>query len=381
MNKLRTVFIILMLISSVGVVSAAESSGKGVGTGGGGLPNNPILDSIRNSIFDLSVSISCQPGYVYCYEQSNIYGNAQAVARIYVGEPFIDGHSLYVNYKGDATKYYVYRGISSWSDVHCNSNGCDGTAVGSNDKLLLGSAPSTSQPGVVFVMWDYDSYNGYWSWTWVGYGWFGSFNYNLQPDVTPAPTPTPTQPDITPAPTPTPTQPITPPKPVIIPPVISRLWETVMGWISDLFGLTISGGPAVNVLVNQPYSTSISLAFSPPDTNYADKTYESKYGEWLIIDGSKNLKYESGWSQELIYSPYTAIASFTPTTPGTYYLIGVIVRQNYVYANGAWTLSETVETKEAQKIIVDSGPTIKPPTTNIIAVIIAWLMSLFPGFA
>lgn len=438
LNKLKTALILLIIILSVNIVSA----GKGTGSGGGGLPNDPLIDAFRNSLLGLSISISCDAGYVYCFEQNNIYGDAQALARVFVTDPFVEGTSVYMNYKGEGTKYYVYRGITSWDQVHCDQNGCDGTVTGSNGKYLLGSAPSTSQKGVAFVIWDYNSNNGYWTWTWVGQAWFGDFKYNLQLAVTPQPT--------TPALTATPIvkgapvtfeisplpvnmtvstigtipvvssphvftlltgtytytiekpgyvsssgsftsavgvpdtktivlQPIEKSKPVIIPPAISGLWETILGWIGGFFPLTIAGGVSIHSVVNQPYSTSISLEFTAPDTNYLDGTYESKYGEWLIIDGAKNIKYESGWSSELKSSPYTATASFIPTTPGTYYLIGVLVKQNYVYANNVWSVTETVETKEIQKIIIDSGPgpTLKPPSTNIIAVIIAWLMSLF----
>jgi hypothetical protein len=202
-NKLRSCIIGLLLIIALGIVINpvnAEATKNG-GSGGGGLPNNPYIDGIKNALKLASVAISCPSGYTYCYEQNNIYGNAQAMARVYLSDPYLEGNNLYINYRGDATKFYVYRGLTSWSQVSCGSGGCSGgQEVSSNGRYLIGSAPSTSQPGFVFVAWDYNSYGGYWSWTWAGHGWMQPFNYNLQPP-TPTPTAVPTA-----APTPVPTQ-------------------------------------------------------------------------------------------------------------------------------------------------------------------------------
>ena len=144
--------------------------------------------------------------------------------------------------------------------------------------------------------------------------------------------------------------------------------------------MSIQGGLTIDAALNQSYTTTISLQFQAPDTNYADGTYESKYGEWFVIDSSMKLKQESGWSPELTTSQYTATASFIPTSPGTYYLIGVVVRQNYTYANNAWGVSETIETKEIQKIIVRAPPNLNPPQKNYLGDLIAWIISLFAIF-
>lgn len=151
---------------------------------GGRLLNNSLVYDTKNIIKELSVPITCPPGFIYCYEQTYTYGDAHAVARVYVSDPYIEGSNLYINYIGDGTKFYMYRGITAWSQVSCDSNGCNGTVIGSNGKILLGSAPSTSQPGIVFVVWDYNSYGSYWAWTWVGFGWFSPFNYDLRPPCT-----------------------------------------------------------------------------------------------------------------------------------------------------------------------------------------------------
>ena len=190
-------------------------------------------------------------------------------------------------------------------------------------------------------------------------------------------TPTPTSTSVI---TPTPTSNQDKPKPVIIPPAISRLFDVISSWITGLFGLSIQGGVAIDAGVNQPYTSAISLPFQAPDIIYTDGSYESKYGEWFIVDSSMKLLHESGWSPELTTSPYTATASFTPTSPGTYYLIGVIVRQNYVYEGNAWTVTETIETKEIQKITVRAAPTTTPPQTNILTQLISWIMSMVSIF-
>ncbi len=148
------------------------------GKSDGGSFNNRLIN-IKN-INTLSVPITCPDGYVHCYEQNYIYGDAQAIARVYVSDPYIENGSLYVNCRTDGTKSYVYRSITSWDQVVCDSGGCNGTSIGSNNKYLLGTTPSTTQAGVVFVVWDYNSYNSYWAWTWVGFGWFNDFYYDLQ---------------------------------------------------------------------------------------------------------------------------------------------------------------------------------------------------------
>ncbi len=189
--KTKNILVVMMiLISSIGVATAISTPEKTMYEEGGGRPNNPLVDAVKNSLHDLAIfAIGCPAGYVYCYENENIYGDARADAKVFVSDPYIDGTNLYVNYRFDATKYYVYRGLTSSSQIHCNENGCDGTPLGSNGKYLLGSAPSTSQQGVTFVGWDYNSYNGYWSMAWVAQSWFSPFNYNLQVVIPPTLTP------------------------------------------------------------------------------------------------------------------------------------------------------------------------------------------------
>jgi len=198
MTRTITILIILILIASIGIASAVNSEPtKFTKHGGSGFPTNSFIDSIRNALHLLSIATTCQYGYVYCYENSYIYGDAQAIAREYLSDPYIEGSNLYINYKGDGTKYYIYRGLTSFDMINCDRNGCYNSStekfeeVGSNGKYLLDSAPSTMQQGFVFVVWDYTSYNGYQAWTFVAYGWLIPFNYDLSPVSIPTPTPTP----------------------------------------------------------------------------------------------------------------------------------------------------------------------------------------------
>lgn len=170
-------------------------------------------------------------------------------------------------------------------------------------------------------------------------------------------------------------------KPTIIPPTISRLWDIVSKWFLNLLPFSLQGGETVNTIVNQPYSLQLGLLFTPPDTNYADGSYEAKFGEWFIVDSNKKILYESGWSQELTNSPYAATVTFTPTTPGTYYLAVIIIKQSYTYVNGQWTMTESIETKELQQINANLPGVTKQspsPLSNIFGSLTSWFNSAFP---
>ena len=181
---------------------------------------------------------------------------------------------------------------------------------------------------------------------------------------------------------PAPTAPITTgiPAPTVVPPAISKLFSLLWGSVKGIFGLSISGGQTVSIELNKPYTTSLSLAFTPPDSDYSDGSYQTVFAEWLIADANQNIKYESGW-QQLTSSPYAATPTFTPQTAGSYYLIGVVVKQQYTYSNG-WTMTENVETKEVQQLVAKQ--TISPPSPNppaagdFLSGLFAWLRSLFP---
>jgi len=181
--------------------------------------------------------------------------------------------------------------------------------------------------------------------------------------------------------TPIPTAIPTIPKPSIIPPALSRIWNSLVMWLSSWFPLlSIVGGSTVNVPINQPYSTTMSLAFGAPDTVYGDGSYTAKFGQWIVVDSNKNLKYESGWTNELIASPYTVTTTYTPTSAGKYFLVGLINKQTYTWNGAQWLMTEVIETKEVQELVVGlpNVPVTKPVGISFyLNDLFGWLKGLF----
>lgn len=183
-------------------------------------------------------------------------------------------------------------------------------------------------------------------------------------------------------PTPTPTATPNPiPKPTIIPPAISRLIDSIWSSIKTFFGLTIVGGQSISTTINQPYSTSISLAFAAPDNDYSDGSYQAKFGQWFVSDSNKNILAQSPVSAQLTTSPWTTTATFTPSSASKFYLIAVIIKQQYTWTGSTWTVSESVETQEVQEIVAKLPAVTTSPVTStpsgILASLSAWLKSLF----
>lgn len=148
------------------------------------------------------------------------------------------------------------------------------------------------------------------------------------------------------------------PKIQIVPPAISRLMGIMSSWFTSLLGLSISGGQTVNTVVNQPYTTQISLNYAAytqcnPDSPASANCGDLKYAEWFIVDSNKQVIKESGWSDLLTASggAWNATATFRPTNIGTYYLVGVVNKQTYTYTD-KWSMIEGIETKELQVINV-----------------------------
>jgi hypothetical protein len=201
-----------------------------------------------------------------------------------------------------------------------------------------------------------------------------------QPTYQP-PTPQPTYQPPTPQPT---SQGTTPPKPVIIPPSVTKFISDLWLSFKSIFGLSISGGQAVNIPTGKVYSTAINLAFNTPDSDYSDGTYQTIFAEWFIADSLQTVKYESGW-QQLTIAPYGTAASFTPQTDGKYYLIAVVVRQDYKWdaTTQKWSSTETIETKEVQELTakLNAPPpaaVTQPATTSrgILSSLWTWVLGL-----
>ncbi len=154
--------------------------------------------------------------------------------------------------------------------------------------------------------------------------------------------------------------------------------------LSNLYTSSITGGTSVNATLNQPYTTKISIPFTPYTTCSIDpptSPCDVKYGKWFIMDNAKVVKIDSGWSSELKTSPYTSTVTYTPTVAGLYYLIAVIDTQHYVYSSSGWSMTESIESKEAQQINAKiPAPVVTTPTlsiNSIIASILDWLKSIY----
>lgn len=196
------------------------------------------------------------------------------------------------------------------------------------------------------------------------------------------PTPTPSITTGTPTPTPTTGGGSPAPKPQIIPPNIDRLFSAIWGSIKSIFGLSISGGATIVTPVNQAYTATVSLPFTAPDKDWTDGKYQTVYAEWFIADSVQTVKAESGWI-EVSTTPYTGTISFTPTAPGKYYVVGLVVKQDYTWDNTAqkWNVVETVESKEVQQITAtpSTAPTTtRPSLSSFLSGLMSFLRSLFP---
>ncbi len=152
-------------------------------------------------------------------------------------------------------------------------------------------------------------------------------------------------------------------------------------------------GEVIDIHVNQPYSTSMSLPFIEYNTcsvEYPLNPCNMKYGKAFIMDSANIVIYESEWSSELTpevsLSPYSIPITFTPVKTGSYYLIGVILNQTYTYddATQLWSMNETIESKEAYQLNARAAsptPTYPSyPVHNIISWIIDWLRIVFPNW-
>lgn len=132
-----------------------------------------------------------QPGYDYCWENTHVYGDAEAYAKVYfslvdeqgrhwglgqmpggvfaVGRFFAD-----VGLVGDSL--YFYENLGDWDNLNCDADGCfpagdffDEIAPGEYDLASLGDL-YTDCP--VFVAYDFDrAPGGDWAWTTAGHGW------------------------------------------------------------------------------------------------------------------------------------------------------------------------------------------------------------------
>lgn len=161
--------------------------------------------------------------------------------------------------------------------------------------------------------------------------------------------------------TPTPTSTPGIPSPTIIPPQFSAFFNIITGWLKGLFPwlpFSISGGPVLNVYTGAPVSSAISLTFTAPDTVQSDGFFNTKYGYWGVANSAGTVLFQSATGPQLTTSPYTATASFTPNVAGKYTLFAFIGVRSYTYniVTNTWSMSDTVESKEAIEVVVTDRP-------------------------
>ncbi len=139
---------------------------------------------------------------------------------------------------------------------------------------------------------------------------------------------------------------------------------------------TFESDSVTTISVGKPYTTTLSLSFDIPiDNNYTAGIYEVKKAEWFIIDESNNILKESGWSNELSSSPFVYTATFTPTLDGKFYLIGLVIKQQYTYNTTGWSSIDSVENIEIHKIITYT-PSIFERILDFLTSILSWFKGL-----
>jgi hypothetical protein len=128
----------------------------------------------------------CTPdtGFDWCY--TNTYEGATAVVQgtnaqghFYTNSssgqsyavPLINQTDVFYNVDYMGTRLYAYNPISSFNNVECDENGCDGEQI-SRGKYSVGSIGNDYNKCLAFVSWKKKTHSdGSWEMSWVGYGW------------------------------------------------------------------------------------------------------------------------------------------------------------------------------------------------------------------
>jgi hypothetical protein len=151
--------------------------------------------SFTQSGVDRDVGCSPDSGYDTCFawERTEESGG-DAVARTYVqimansvpqgvkkGDYYVG--EVYIPYKFQGDKYYYAKNVGSWSNLwdniaKCNEQGCKGTTLPQEGKIILANTGEESKDCIVFYAWDYDradESDGSWAWVWKSgaWGWNG----------------------------------------------------------------------------------------------------------------------------------------------------------------------------------------------------------------
>ncbi len=338
MNRKIKIFIVLMLVASAGIAPVVAN------------PIDDMVGGIRN-IFSKIFTLSFAPSGI--------------------GDITVDGYSVSFTFNGNAW----------WQAVLLNSNGVEEAYItnmyGNSRGTLV--ARSTGEHTLKVYSGTDRSFMAY------PINLYGYEKVTVSAPVVVQPVITTVVPPQTPG-----TVDNSRPKPTIIPPAISRLSKMIVTWFRGLTGLSIMGGESVEIILNQPYNSSVSLEFAAYDSCNVDNPPDRcsmKYAEWFVVDPGRKLVKESGWSSELKDSPYTANIYFVPRGPGTYYVVALLVRQDYTYTASGWSMKEVVEKKELQKVRVvrqapppSDGSRPSRPPGNFFGGWLSGIKTLIPGF-
>ena len=146
------------------------------------------------SIFLISFSSagSCSvPGYTYCWENSNSYGDATATAKVAWRFEDDKGTLQNLNYaignlyvkSYDLSEGFLNRQWDSiWSSYDCDSNGCSisGTSTDFfffNERVKIANKGEKFSDCIAIAEASFKrASNGDWAWVTTGYGWVGSGN-------------------------------------------------------------------------------------------------------------------------------------------------------------------------------------------------------------
>lgn len=132
----------------------------------------------------------------------------------------------------------------------------------------------------------------------------------------------------------------------------------------------VASGATVTHELGTAYSSSLSIPFTySSDTDCNDGSCDAIFGGTVILDGNKNIIWNSAW-KTLTTSPYTETLSIPFQTAGKYYIVGTVIRQSVTYTNGAWVsnpystiTSEGIELNVITPTTIVLSPTL--PTINV----------------
>ena len=174
------------------------------------------------------------------------------------------------------------------------------------------------------------------------------------------------------------------PTPPPVTPFWSKILNTIIDWIKNIFDFFFSITGQTTVEPNTIQSYQINLLTSIPDSDYSDGTYQRDMSNWAMIDKNNNIIKEGTWEET--FGDYSKNVTITvPSNPMNFAIIGLIYRYTMKYTPGiGWeTISEEIIAKEGLNVatkIPAPDDTPIPGFQSLIKLIsdfINWLINLF----